>query len=264
MTVNESDGVDGPDVVDMPSTVRSHSRSTAIPSAAHVDVGRRPEAWSPAREETGAVTTTSAGAWPSNVAGTGSAGRKPPVAPVCRRGCPRSGLRPAASSYKVIDDAIVFRTAPDSVPAAAVGTEVAFEVDRVDEALSQGWGVFACRPRERRDAARGRARAHPTRHTTPWAGGERQARRRSTPCTEPGAPSPSQNPRPAGVHHRPRTTMRFDTASVTESDHRLRERVLWDGLRRCRRVSSRRSGSAPLGAPADALGSRGSAPWPIV
>jgi nitroimidazol reductase NimA-like FMN-containing flavoprotein (pyridoxamine 5'-phosphate oxidase superfamily) len=49
-------------------------------------------------------------------------------------------------NYEVIDDAIVFRTAPKSTPAAAVGTEVAFEVDRMDEAMSQGWSVLAIGP----------------------------------------------------------------------------------------------------------------------
>lgn len=52
MTANESDtdGADGPDAADTPSTVRSHSRSTAIPPAAHVDPGRRgPQAWNAVR-----------------------------------------------------------------------------------------------------------------------------------------------------------------------------------------------------------------------
>ncbi|WP_435860665.1 hypothetical protein [Streptomyces spiralis] len=32
-------------------------------------------------------------------------------------------------NYEVFDDAIVCRTMPDSVPAAAMGAEVAFDVD---------------------------------------------------------------------------------------------------------------------------------------
>lgn len=77
-------------------------------------------------------------------------------------------------NYEVVDDAIAFRTAPGSVPAAAVGSEVAFEVDHVDEAMSQGWSVLVVGParavtdpdavRELTDHA----------HTTPWAGGERE------------------------------------------------------------------------------------------
>ncbi|MFC7261367.1 DUF1918 domain-containing protein [Streptomyces lutosisoli] len=77
-------------------------------------------------------------------------------------------------NYDVIDDAIVFRTAPNLTPAAAVGTEVAFEVDHLDEALSQGWSVLAVGPASvvtEPDAVR-RLTEHA--HTTPWPGGERE------------------------------------------------------------------------------------------
>ncbi|MFI6495562.1 pyridoxamine 5'-phosphate oxidase family protein [Streptomyces sp. NPDC050564] len=66
-----------------------------------------------------------------------------------------------------------FRTAPDAVPATAAGALVAFEVDHIDEALSQGWSVLV----------RGRARAvrepdaverlEALAYSGPWAGGER-------------------------------------------------------------------------------------------
>ncbi|MEU6577565.1 pyridoxamine 5'-phosphate oxidase family protein [Streptomyces sp. NPDC046805] len=77
-------------------------------------------------------------------------------------------------NYDVVDDAIVFRTAPDSVAAAAAETEVAFEVDHLDEALSQGWSVLAVGPANvvtDPDAVR-RLAQHA--YTTPWAGGERE------------------------------------------------------------------------------------------
>ncbi|MFI6010050.1 DUF1918 domain-containing protein [Streptomyces sp. NPDC051243] len=77
-------------------------------------------------------------------------------------------------NYEVIDDMIVFRTSPDSVPSAAVGMEVAFEVDHVDEALSQGWSVLAVGPASvvtEPDAVR---RLSQRAHTTPWAGGARE------------------------------------------------------------------------------------------
>ncbi|WP_328835181.1 DUF1918 domain-containing protein [Streptomyces europaeiscabiei] len=76
-------------------------------------------------------------------------------------------------NYDVIDDAIVFRTAPDLTPAAAVGSEVAFEVDHMDEAVSQGWSVLAVGPADvvtDPDTVR-RLTEHA--HTTPWPGGER-------------------------------------------------------------------------------------------
>ncbi|MFI2368071.1 DUF1918 domain-containing protein [Streptomyces sp. NPDC018833] len=77
-------------------------------------------------------------------------------------------------NYEVIDDAIAFRTAPDSVPSAAVGTDVAFEVDHVDEAMSQGWSVLAVGPARvvtDPDAVR---RLADRAHNKPWAGGERE------------------------------------------------------------------------------------------
>ncbi|MEU6774993.1 pyridoxamine 5'-phosphate oxidase family protein [Streptomyces sp. NPDC046759] len=77
-------------------------------------------------------------------------------------------------NYDVVDGAIVFRTAPDSVAAAAAGREVAFEVDHVDDALSQGWSVLAVGPARAvtdPDAVRALTR---NAHTRPWAGGERQ------------------------------------------------------------------------------------------
>ncbi|MGW0188953.1 pyridoxamine 5'-phosphate oxidase family protein [Streptomyces sp. NPDC003362] len=77
-------------------------------------------------------------------------------------------------NYEVVGDAIVFRTAPDSVPAAAVGKEVAFEVDHVDEAMSRGWSVLAVGTASvvtEPDAVRALAQRA---HTTPWAGGRRE------------------------------------------------------------------------------------------
>ncbi|MFE4050198.1 DUF1918 domain-containing protein [Streptomyces sp. YIM B13518] len=77
-------------------------------------------------------------------------------------------------NYEVVEDAIVFRTAPDSVPAAAVGTEVAFEADHVDEAMSRGWSVLAVGPASvvtEPDVVRGLVRRA---HTEPWAGGARE------------------------------------------------------------------------------------------
>ncbi|MFE0512220.1 DUF1918 domain-containing protein [Streptomyces sp. NPDC058964] len=77
-------------------------------------------------------------------------------------------------NYDIIDETIVYRTAPDSVAAAAVETEVAFEVDHLDEALSQGWSVLAVGPASvvtEPDAVR-RLAEHA--HSTPWAGGKRE------------------------------------------------------------------------------------------
>ncbi|WP_405953788.1 pyridoxamine 5'-phosphate oxidase family protein [Streptomyces phaeochromogenes] len=77
-------------------------------------------------------------------------------------------------NYEVIDDAIAFRTAPDSVPAAAVGSEVAFEVDHVDEAMSQGWSVLVVGPARVVTEPEAVRKLVDRAHTTPWSGGERE------------------------------------------------------------------------------------------
>ncbi|MFC5957568.1 pyridoxamine 5'-phosphate oxidase family protein [Streptomyces pratens] len=77
-------------------------------------------------------------------------------------------------NYEVVDDVIAFRTAPDSVLAAAVGSDTAFEVDRVDEAMSQGWSVLAVGPARRVTDPDDVRRLTEHTHTPPWAGGERE------------------------------------------------------------------------------------------
>jgi nitroimidazol reductase NimA-like FMN-containing flavoprotein (pyridoxamine 5'-phosphate oxidase superfamily) len=77
-------------------------------------------------------------------------------------------------NYEVVGETIAFRTAPDSLPAAAVGTEVAFEVDHVDDALSQGWSVLAVGRASvvtEPDAVRVLTERS---HTAPWPGGARE------------------------------------------------------------------------------------------
>jgi nitroimidazol reductase NimA-like FMN-containing flavoprotein (pyridoxamine 5'-phosphate oxidase superfamily)/DNA-binding XRE family transcriptional regulator len=76
-------------------------------------------------------------------------------------------------NYGVVDGAIAYRTAPDATPATAVGTHVAFEVDQIDEALSQGWSVLlqGC-ARAVSDAGTVR-RLNALAYSDPWAGGER-------------------------------------------------------------------------------------------
>jgi transcriptional regulator with XRE-family HTH domain len=80
----------------------------------------------------------------------------------------------APVNYTVADRAIAFRTAPGATPALAAGTETAFEVDHIDEALSQGWSVLVVGHADHvtdPEAVRKFAEAA---HTEPWAGGERE------------------------------------------------------------------------------------------
>ncbi|MEU1258500.1 pyridoxamine 5'-phosphate oxidase family protein [Streptomyces chartreusis] len=86
------------------------------------------------------------------------------------------GGRPAIIpvNYEIVDDTIVFRTAPGSVAAAAVGTDAAFEVDHMDDASSQGWSVLAVGPASAVTETAAVRRLVQHAHTAPWAGGRRE------------------------------------------------------------------------------------------
>lgn len=76
-------------------------------------------------------------------------------------------------NYTVVDGAVVFTTALGTSPALAPGADVAFEVDHIDEALSQAWSVLVRGPAEHvtdPDTVRQLTAAA---HSTPWAGGDR-------------------------------------------------------------------------------------------
>lgn len=77
-------------------------------------------------------------------------------------------------NYEVVGDEIAFRTAPGSVPAAAVGSEVAFEVDHLDETAGEGWSVLAVGPARHVTGTDAVRRLADAAHTEPWAGGERE------------------------------------------------------------------------------------------
>ncbi|WP_371525977.1 pyridoxamine 5'-phosphate oxidase family protein [Streptomyces sp. NBC_01283] len=76
-------------------------------------------------------------------------------------------------NYILLEDAVAYRTAPNALPASAAGNRVAFEVDRVDDALSQGWSVLLI--------GTARAVADPVQvcllneraRSLPWTGGDR-------------------------------------------------------------------------------------------
>ncbi|WP_234426219.1 pyridoxamine 5'-phosphate oxidase family protein, partial [Streptomyces kebangsaanensis] len=58
-------------------------------------------------------------------------------------------------------------------PATAVGNEVAFEVDHVDETMSRGWSVLAVGRAEAVDDPEAVRRLQERAHSAPWAGGPR-------------------------------------------------------------------------------------------
>ncbi|MGW1894347.1 helix-turn-helix domain-containing protein [Streptomyces sp. NPDC002004] len=78
-------------------------------------------------------------------------------------------------NYVVAEGEIAFRTAPDALPSAAADArgDVAFEVDHIDDACSQGWSVLVVGPARAvtDDATVGRLEAEAP--SLPWAGGRR-------------------------------------------------------------------------------------------
>jgi transcriptional regulator with XRE-family HTH domain len=49
-------------------------------------------------------------------------------------------------NYSFVKDVLVFRTAPNTPLAGVIGSDVGFEVDRLDEAFSEGWSVLVSGP----------------------------------------------------------------------------------------------------------------------
>ncbi|MEV7405769.1 pyridoxamine 5'-phosphate oxidase family protein [Streptomyces sp. NPDC091267] len=76
-------------------------------------------------------------------------------------------------NYTVLDSAIAFRTAPNAPPAAAAGNRIAFEVDRMDDALSQGWSVLLVGAAEVVTDTVQVSLLNKKAHSLPWAGGDR-------------------------------------------------------------------------------------------
>ncbi|MEU9239625.1 pyridoxamine 5'-phosphate oxidase family protein [Streptomyces sp. NPDC048385] len=76
-------------------------------------------------------------------------------------------------NYSIVDGRIVFRTADDTTPSLAQGHQVAFEVDRIDDAFGEGWSVLVRGPASRVTEAEEVQRLTAAVHSTPWAGGER-------------------------------------------------------------------------------------------
>jgi hypothetical protein len=74
-------------------------------------------------------------------------------------------------NFRFVDGDIVFRTAVDSPLAAAVGALVGFEVDHIDEAMSEGWSVVISGHARRVVAPSEQLNEF---EIEPWAGGTRE------------------------------------------------------------------------------------------
>jgi hypothetical protein len=49
-------------------------------------------------------------------------------------------------NYSLVNDELIFRAAPHTTLAAVIGSDVGFEVDRLDEGFSEGWSVLVAGP----------------------------------------------------------------------------------------------------------------------
>jgi transcriptional regulator with XRE-family HTH domain len=103
-------------------------------------------------------------------------------------------------NFRFVDGGIVFRTRAGGQLAAAAGSAVSFEVDRIDEAMSEGWSVLVIGRARRIDDVAELARLVAL-DLEPWPGGRRRAVIRIEPASisgrsirqqEPGASAPSR------------------------------------------------------------------------
>ncbi|MCX5336617.1 MULTISPECIES: pyridoxamine 5'-phosphate oxidase family protein [unclassified Streptomyces] len=76
-------------------------------------------------------------------------------------------------NYSVVDGTIVFRTNSGATPSLASGQQVAFEVDRIDDAFSSGWSVLVRGPARTVTDADEARRLDEQAYSAPWAGGRR-------------------------------------------------------------------------------------------
>ncbi|MDJ0383539.1 pyridoxamine 5'-phosphate oxidase family protein [Streptomyces sp. G-G2] len=76
-------------------------------------------------------------------------------------------------NYVVAGAEIAFRTTGDALLARAAGTEVAFEVDHIDDAMRQGWSVLAVGEVSGVTDGDDIQRLNTVARSLPWAGGHR-------------------------------------------------------------------------------------------
>ncbi|MFE6905559.1 helix-turn-helix domain-containing protein [Streptomyces erythrochromogenes] len=76
-------------------------------------------------------------------------------------------------NYVVAGDDIAFRTSGEALFVRAAGTEVAFEVDHIDDAMKQGWSVMAVGEVAGVTDGDALQRLDALARSLPWAGGNR-------------------------------------------------------------------------------------------
>ncbi len=83
-------------------------------------------------------------------------------------------------NFALLDGDIVFRTSSDSPLATAEGAQVGFEIDRIDDAMREGWSVMVT-GHHRRIVDPDELALARSRNVEPWAGGQRDVYLRLTP-----------------------------------------------------------------------------------
>ncbi|MGW1518595.1 helix-turn-helix domain-containing protein [Streptomyces sp. NPDC002287] len=76
-------------------------------------------------------------------------------------------------NYMVVGTTIVFRTAAQALAARAAGTEIAFEIDKIDDVTADGWSVLAVGELQAVTAPDEIQHLTATARSHPWAGGPR-------------------------------------------------------------------------------------------
>jgi nitroimidazol reductase NimA-like FMN-containing flavoprotein (pyridoxamine 5'-phosphate oxidase superfamily) len=84
-------------------------------------------------------------------------------------------------NYAMAGQTVIFRTAPDTQLAGYLDGPAGFEVDRLDEALSQGWSVLVSGRAARATSEADVRRLEQHIGIRPWAGGARDVYVRITP-----------------------------------------------------------------------------------
>lgn len=84
-----------------------------------------------------------------------------------------AGIMMLPVNFAVAGKTIVFRTARDTLLALYANAPVSFQVDRLDEALQEGWSVLVHGRAHEVTDEREVKRLEDTTHLEPWAGGAR-------------------------------------------------------------------------------------------
>ena len=83
------------------------------------------------------------------------------------------GIMMLPVNFAITGKTIVFRTAPDTLLALYADAQVSFEVDRIDEALHEGWSVLVRGHAHKVTDERDMQHLEDRTHLEPWAGGAR-------------------------------------------------------------------------------------------